>query len=181
MEKIEIKPKKAKLIALLVFALVFAGLGVFLVLLPQMKESMSLMKRYFCYFAGAAAILFFGLAFISVLRKMLSTSFGLTITDEGITDNSSASSLGFIPWKMITGVRETMMNHRRILCVMIHAPEQLIEIQKSSAKRFVLNQNFRLTGTPFIITTSTLDCDFDMLKRALEHRLALIQSNTPLA
>jgi hypothetical protein len=59
------------------------------------------------YGAAIAAILFFGFGIFYFLRKLIDKKPGLIIDDNGIIDNSSAVSVGLIPWSDIEHISTT--------------------------------------------------------------------------
>src|SRR5665647_1362036 len=104
-ERIEIQLSKSKLTLLSLGSIIFVGLGVWFVTNPP-KESIPFFSNPTVLFiVGLASILFFGLVGFFIFKKLFDNSPGLIISAEGVFDNSSGVSAGFVPWTDIVEIK----------------------------------------------------------------------------
>lgn len=118
---------------------------------------------------GIASMVFGGLAIFGLVRKLLDPSPGLVLDERGLTDNSTASSVGFIPWSEISGFQVGTTQGQRILYVLVREPERYIA-SASPFKRALLKVGQKVGPSPFGITSNTLKIGFDeLVELANEH------------
>jgi hypothetical protein len=102
---------KPKLLLYLLFTIVFfcGGFHFF----TEDPETIMLEKKwnnpFMVHSIGFLTMFFSGLIGFDLLKKIMSSSPAFIIDSRGITDNSSAFSIGYIPWSQIT-----MMNVERL-------------------------------------------------------------------
>jgi len=101
MEKIEIPLSKTKLLFGIGGSILFIFAGIWLFTHSNDFQNLSLRilrNTTVIKTVGIAGILFFGATGIYGIKKMLGNNVGLTIDDNGIIDNTNASSIGLIKW-----------------------------------------------------------------------------------
>src|SRR5688572_15627450 len=101
--RIEIPISKKKLTFMLIGSLVFVSLGLWFLISPPTSNHRLFGNPTLIFAAGISATLFFGLCFVYLLKKIPDKTPGLIIDNDGILDNSSGVSAGFIPWADIKG------------------------------------------------------------------------------
>ena len=116
-------------------------------------------------------MLFFGLGAVYMLRKLFDNSVGLTISEEGITDNSSAVSVGLIEWQDITGVETLEIASNKILLVHTNNPEKYMERAYNFFSRKAMQANYKMYGTPLSITANALQIKYKELEQLIYETL----------
>jgi hypothetical protein len=168
MSKIEIPQSKAKLLFGIGGSILFVLLGLYLcttIADQQTRFNPTLVKGI-----GLASILFFGATGIYGTIKIFEKSVGLTIDDNGIIDNTNASSIGLIQWADITEIRTEHVMSTKILLIFTIDPNGILD-KVSGMKRKLMAGNMKRYGTPLSITSTTLKIDFADLEKLLKNRL----------
>lgn len=167
---IEIPLSKTKLILGLIAAVFFVICGAWLLLNVAEFEraSFRIMRNpMFIRIIGTASIVFFAAVGLYACSKLFDTKVGLTIDDEGLIDNSNASSVGRIYWKDISGFRTKQVMSTKFLLIDLRNPEAYIQNAGGKIKSRLLRSNMKMYGTPLSITTNTLKYDFKALEKLL--------------
>lgn len=169
---IEIKHNKTKLILLITGSLIFIAGGVWLLMHTPVPNIPLLNSPVFVKIAGVASILFFGLCFTVMIKKIRDKNPAIVISDKGIFDNVSGVSAGNILWKDIKEIKSINTFNQRCLMVIVNNPEYYINKQPNVLKRKSMEINYRNFGSPISISANNLDCNFDDLKNILDSKLA---------
>jgi len=105
----------------------------------------------------------------------ISKKSGLVLDSEGITDYSNIISVGFVPWKEITEIKEAKNGFgQKMFIVMVTNPDNYIHISKRlKASRHAQHIQF---GSPVIISAGMLDYDTEVLLELLREGVAKGQS-----
>ena len=167
-----IKLSKTKLTLLVVAACVFVAIGYWLLTLSaaEIETHRRFNNPLFVHGVGLASILFFGLAGVIGIRKLFDSAPGLIIDDQGITENTSVFSAGFIPWSDISGLEVKQIQNQRILYLLLKDPEKFIATC-APVKRVILKAAKGFAASPVAITSSSLKISFDDLVSAIDARL----------
>jgi len=152
MNKVEIPLSKTKLLLGISGSILFVAAGVFLFVIAnnQTRFSPTLVKV-----AGMAGIIFFGATGVYGIIKMFDDNIGLTIDENGITDNTNASSVGLIKWSDITEIKSAEVVSTQFLLIYTANPEYYLDKVKGF-KRKLMEGNNKMYGTPLSITSNTL-------------------------
>lgn len=180
MEKIEIPISKTKISFLLMGSLAFVVLGVLFTLTPDSFTTTFHRNPQIIRIAGILASFFFGAAGIHGLRKLFGKSVGLTVDDDGITDNSNASSVGRIDWCDIVDITTAQVMSTRFLLIFVINPDKYLE-RANGFKRKLMKENMRIYGTPLSITSNTLIYDFSDLERLIKGKLLEKKEKMPIS
>ena len=171
-KRIEIQLSKSKLTLLFLGSIMFVGLGVWYVISPP-KVNISIFSNPTAVFiVGLASILFFGLVGFFIFKKLFDNSPGLIISDEGVFDNSSGASAGFVPWTDIVEIKETKTFNQSFINLVVRNPQEYIDRQNSAFKRKLTKINYNSYGTVIGISTNGLKIKFKELKALLDERYA---------
>lgn len=170
MNKIEIPLSKSKMLLLLFGAIGFVVMGTFFILNTDKFVSSIIRNPEIIKIVGFLSVLFFGAAGVYGIRKMFDKSVGLTIDDNGIIDNTNASSIGLIKWADITEIRTEQVMSTKFLLIFTNNPNEILE-KASWMKRKLMKGNMKMYGTPLSITSTTLKYNFDDLEKLLRDRL----------
>ena len=166
MNKVEIPLSKTKLLLGISGSILFVLLGVFLFTVAGNQTRFS---PAFIKWAGIAGILFFSATGVYGIRKMFDNKIGLTIDENGILDNTNASSIGFIKWSDITEIETAKVASTKFLLIYTTNPEYYLG-KASWFKRKLMEGNSKMYGTPLSITSNTLKCKFKDLEKIVYDR-----------
>ncbi|WP_077404833.1 STM3941 family protein [Cellulophaga omnivescoria] len=117
---------------------------------------------------GILSILFFGTIAILHSKKIFDKNAGLIIDSSGITDNSSATSVGLIEWNDIFDIKTKKIMSTKFLLINIKNPEKYIGKAKSATKAKLMRSNMKMYGTPLSITSNNLKYDFEKLEQLIQ-------------
>jgi len=171
MNSIEIPFSKWKLLLAVVASTLFVVLGVFLLFSwsEEAGSSNPMAKKII----GGVLIVFFGAVSAVGFVKMLSKKCALLINDEGILDNTTASSFGLIKWENITGFKIEEMMSRKYLVIQVNNGEEMIEKSKGMLRK-TMKMNFSMYLTPYAIPSTVVNYKLidlvDILEKQLEER-----------
>ena len=168
-EKIEIPIGKKKIILILFGGLFLIFGGIWLALYPEnfIPNIFRIRNPDIIRLWGIIGFVFFGLAFAFGIKKLFDKKLGLIIDENGITDNSNASSIGLIKWSDITEIRTEQVASTKFFLIYVKNPEEYIAKPKSRIKRKLLQVNMNGYGTPLSITSNTLSWKFDRLEKQI--------------
>lgn len=155
---IEIPLSKSKLSLLLAGSIGFVALGFWFVISPTTFADSFSLKQIAVIITGYAGILFFGTCAVAVFLKFKTNKPGFVIDKDGITDNSGAVAVGFIPWKDITGISTAAVASQSFIMIGVKNPEEYIRMQTNFLKKAALELNNRTYGTPVSISANGLKC-----------------------
>lgn len=91
---------------------------------------------------------------------------GLVVDEVGINDTSTPTALGLIKWEEITKIESLDIEGTLFLLIHVVNPEQYLERTKYFSRR-PLKVGIKMYGTPVIISTHSLKCNFDELEDLL--------------
>jgi hypothetical protein len=166
MNKIEIPLSKTKILLLFIGALLFVILGTFFIITPDTFISPIFKNLQAIRITGIVAVLFFGAVGAYGFRKLFDKTIGLTIDENGITDNSNASSVGLIDWNDIVEIRSEQVASTKFLMIFTNNPDKYME-RVNGFKRKLMQGNMKMYGTPLSITSNTLKYNFDDLQKLI--------------
>ncbi len=149
---IKIPLSKTKIILLTIGSLAFVVVGYFLL----------------WDISGIAAIIFFGATGIYGIIKLLDKKIGLQIDNQGITDHSSATSIGLIEWQDISGIRSQRIKSQKFIMIDVIDAEKYISKASNKFKRSIMRANMKLYGTPISISSNALQCNFEALRKTVQ-------------
>jgi hypothetical protein len=163
-DEVVIELSKKKVLLLIVGSIAFVVLGLWMFSLDASSIARNLPRKdpRFVHGVGVAAIVFFGLCGSIGLRKLFDKKPGLVLNSSGITDNSSGLSAGFIPWSEIEDATILQVGAQKILIIMVENPEAYVG-RGNILQRAANKMNFKLYGTPILITSNTLKIGFPEL------------------
>jgi len=171
-ERIEIPLSKFKIGLILLGASGFVALGIWFIINPAMFQNSGYVNRpaFEILAAGYASIIFFGACAIFAAYKIFDNKSGLIIDKDGITDNSSGVSVGFIPWGDITHLDIKQVYRQKFILVFVNDAQKYINKQSFFKNKAILG-NYKFYGTPVTITSNGLKCNFDDLYNLLSTKL----------
>jgi hypothetical protein len=174
-DPIEIPLSKKKLTLMVIGSVMFVVLGILFVIDPDKYVSPIMRNPTIIFIAGLASILFFGLCFFFIVKKLGDNSVGLVISDEGILDNSSGVSAGQILWADIEKISVIKIHRQKLIMLQVTNPQDYINKQTSGFKRKMMQLNYKMYGTPLSITSNGLKISFDELLSTLTNKLKAVR------
>lgn len=171
-EQIEIQLSKTKLTLMLLGSIMFVGLGTWFVIGPPKVNVTILNNPTLIFSVGLLSILFFGFVGFFIFKKLFDKSPGLIITDEGVYDNASSISAGFVPWTDIVEIKEVIVFNQSFVNLVVKNPQNYIDRQKNTFKKKSIQINFRSYGTVIGISANGLKIKHKELKDLLEEKFA---------
>ncbi len=117
-------------------------------------------------------ILFWGVCAYFVGTKLFDSSPGLIISNEGFTDNTTAISAGFVPWKDVSEIQESIIQEQKSICVIVKNPQDYIDRQTNALKRKTLEINYKKLGVIIRIYSLGLKSSYQEVKELLDKRFA---------
>ena len=170
MNKVEIPLSKTKLTLTILGAFSFVLFGTLFIINPDKFVSPFLQNPEIVKIVGIIGVSLFSTLGIYGIKKLFDKKFGLTVDENGITDNTNASSVGLIKWNDITEIKAEQIMSTKFLLIFTNDPHKILE-QTSGMKRKILQGNMKMYGTPISITSTTLKYKFDDLNKLLTERL----------
>jgi hypothetical protein len=165
MKPIEIPLSKTKLFFGICGSIFFVGLGIFLIKVVAAQQTM--INSTIIKGLGILSIIFFGATGIYGIRKITQRRIGLTIDETGITDNSSAVSLGLIEWQDIKAVRTAKIMSTKFLLIDTVRPKKYL-VRCNEMKLKLVKANMEMYGTPISISSNTLKISFNELEKVVQ-------------
>lgn len=170
-EQIEIPLSKKKMLLTFLGACIFVIFGILFILNPEKYTSFIMRNSNLILISGIASILFFGLIAISIFRKLSDKKSGLIINHEGINDNSSGISAGFIPWSNIEEIKVSQVVNQKFLIIIVNNPEDYLNKIKNPLKRNAMILNYKSYGSPISISSNALQTNFENLEKLLIEKM----------
>jgi hypothetical protein len=177
---IEIPLHKSRIVLMLIGSFAFVAIGFWFVTAPPRIDNSYWGDPTKIAIAGYAAIVFFGFCAFIFTRKLFDLKPGLIIDDAGLNDNSGGLSAGHILWTDIENVSVVQIHKQKLLMLEVKNPQDYINSQTSLFKRKGMELNFKMYGTPLIITANGLKIPFEDLLALLtkgveESRMKVLQ------
>lgn len=160
---------KGKLLRWFLMSALFMVLGLWLGRKASSFEGLTAVRAWF----GAISCMLFAAAGIIVLgSKLLDKRPGLVLNDEGIHRLGVFAFQPVIPWKHITHCSITSVKSTKILLVYVNNVEEVL-MRMPPLTRWFQRMAISQYGTPYSLTSNTLQCDLDELKRTIENGVAM--------
>jgi hypothetical protein len=170
MDKIEIPISRKKISILLIATVLFIIFGILFIITPETFITIMFRNPQIIRLVGIAAVLFFGAAGIYGFKKLFDNSMGLIIDENGITDNTNASSIGLIDWADIIKIKTEQVMSTKFLLIYTTNPNKYLDRAKGFRQK-LMKGNLKVYGTPISITSNTLRYNFDDLERLINKNL----------
>ncbi len=129
-------------------------------------------KAAFFWAAGFIGIIFFGIYFLILLTRTFESKALLTITFDGIIDNSSKSSAGYISFQDIERFCIVSLYGKKVIGIILKE-ESLLLGKLSPVKQAIAKSNINMKCPPFSIRADrardmSLEDIFTLLKKRLD-------------
>jgi hypothetical protein len=153
----EIPLSKTKLSLVILGSLAFVVGGIWLTFYVEYDSFMQPL-------AGILSMAFFGLTGAIGIRKLLDNRPGLIINEQGIHDNSSGLSAGFIPWEDIENIGEITIKNQTFLQIFVKDPQKYLNRAQGWQKP-AQKINYQWYGSVINISANSLKISFLELKK----------------
>jgi len=172
--KIEIPLSKVKIFLLFTGSIIFVILGILFTLNPEEWLTSTYRSPKMIKLIGIVSTMFFGILSIFIGLKLFDNKIGLTIDENGITDNTNATSIGLIEWRDIIGMEKTEIESTKIIILRINNKQKYINKARNRLAKHAMKANDKMYGSPISIISNSLKIKFkdleDLLKSELEKR-----------
>lgn len=127
MPRTEIPLSKTNMFFSFSASLLFIIMGIYLLITSP--DTQTTWTPYAIKGLGVVVILFFGLMALVVGRKLLDTTPAIIIDENGITDNTTTASVGFVAWNDIADMHIHNKKPKELLVIELKNPDAYIEKQ----------------------------------------------------
>jgi hypothetical protein len=158
-ETFEIPLSKIKLVLLLIGAALLIAGGAWFIRHPNIFHKSTWMVSV----AGYVMVVLFSICALFIVNKLFNPSPGFVIDANGVVDNSSVFSVGFIPWIDIIDLSIIEISRQKMIVIKVEDVEGYIKRQPNSLAKKAATANHRLHGSPVIVITATLRITVDEL------------------
>jgi hypothetical protein len=162
--RIAIASNKAKLFLMTLGGFLSAAGGV---LLFGFSDADGRYSSIYVKGVSVLSVAFFGWCGLRAPFKLFDGSPGLVLDGEGIIDNASGLAVGRVEWREIHGVHLLSVSGQRFLAFLVDRPEDFLR-RGSFLSRVFSRMNYKMYGTPILISANALQVDFDELERQVQ-------------
>lgn len=166
-QKIEIELSKRKLTFALVVSIFMTALSLWELSNPSKFVNFIFVSKEVIFVAALFGVLIFSLFSYFIAKKLLDKKMGLTILQDGIIDNSSATAIGKIDWNDITEIKTRKVATTKFLMLETDKPEKYLQLAKNKFAKKNMEANNKWYGSPLAITSTGLKINFENLERLL--------------
>lgn len=178
MEKIKIYSSKKKSFLHLIGGLLFVFIGVYLFIKSESNISYKSPNPIYIKALGIITILFFGLGVFIAIRNLIKERLILIIDENGIDVNPKKNSSEFINWNNIEGFSELKIQNQKIVLIKVNNTDYWIENEKNILKKKLIEFNFENYGSPFCLSTVSMQINHAELMKVLNESLDKFKSLT---
>ena len=161
---------KKKILKMILISVVFIFIGSWMLIAHPQTSNPIINSPFVKYPSAVLSVVMGILGGYFFFQKLQDKRPALILSSEGITDNSSAISAGFIPWSDITEVTSIKVSGQKMVVIQVHNPEEYIQRQPSSFKQRIMRTNLTRFGTCIAFSPSTVDIKFEDLLSELQQR-----------
>lgn len=160
MNELRIKQNRLKQLGLTLLGLLMVLVSILLLIIDVDISSTKLITKII----GLFGTIFFGACFLFILKNLISPKEILIVNHLGITDNSSTTSIGFIPWEYINDAFLIKVLDQEFISLDIKDPDILFQ-NISASKRWFINLNSRFGFSKINITlkSSNYKCEYVLM------------------
>ena len=155
--RIEISNHKVKSLKLILGGICLIGIAIFVIMI---SEEQQMLAPFLVEIIGYLLLLFMIPSLIYVLYKLSDNSPRIILDSAGITDHSSATSPGFIPWRDIEGFEIKTVYSTQLLGFILKDPKDFYKSSKPIS-RFLNRLNSHMFKSHWMISVNTLKVEFD--------------------
>ena len=169
MTPIAIPLHKGKLLIWFLVNALFMVLGLWL---GRKASSLDGITQARAWFTAIACMVFAGAGMVVLGSKLFGKRPGLVMNDEGIHRSGVFNFQPVIAWEHITHCTIASVKSTRILLVHVNNLEEVL-VRMNPLSRAIQRMMLSHYGTPYSLTSNTLQCDLDELKRMIENGITV--------
>jgi len=162
-DRIEVYTSKKRLLKLVFYAVCLIGMSIFVIFI---SEEQHMVPSMVAELIGYASLLLFIPAMFYMVYKLSDHSPVLIIDSVGLTDHTSATSPGFIPWREIKSFEVKKVHSTPLLGIVLKDPATISK-KMSPLSRFLNQLNTKMMSSSYMISTATLDIEFNKLEELI--------------
>lgn len=131
---------------------------------------------------GILGSVFFGICAISIVKRTIKTMNSkntqplLIINNEGISDTSTMTSVGFVPWEEIKSVKIVTIVSQKYIGIEVNDIDNLMS-RISFAKKLAIKSNSIIKYPPIIISLNSSELKIDKVFSIINERLEEYNEN----
>ncbi len=168
MTPVTIPLAKGKLLLWFSVSFLFVALGIWLYGRLSTYDSPT---RARAWFAAISCIVFFGAGLVVLGSKLFDRRPGVVLNTEGVHRLGLFRFQPVIPWRNITHCSIAKVKSTRILLIHVDNVEEVL-MRMSPITRWFQRLALSQYGTPYSLTSNTLQCDMEELQRLIENGAA---------
>lgn len=170
MDDVIIKENKIKAIKGIILGIIFLCVSIYALV------GGVLYKELFYIITGAIGTVLFGTALIITIKRALKHIPLLLIGKDGVTDMSTACSVGFIDWQEIQSINVKKSFGQEYIVITVYDLSKLME-RISTAKQIALKANRIFKSPPVAISLFTADIEINEVLSMIHMRLEEHRTN----
>ncbi len=151
-QTVTLEPARRSRVGLLAFGIAAVSLPLVMVTFPPSGE---LAFSGIYVWVGWLGLLVFGPATAYLVYRAIVRRPALRLTADGLTDESSMTSVGFVPWSEIVGVSTEEISKVTLVGVRVREPDEFVASLRWF-RRIAARTNLRMFGVPVWINPSGL-------------------------
>ena len=167
MERLEICTSRKKSVLLLIGAILFVVLGIWLLMNAEQLADSRNSSPFLFNMVGIAAIIFFGLGIIVALKRIIKSDIALVIDSNGLHFNPKNFHSGIIRWSDIIDFEEISIRSTPIVIVHVRDPESWVAKENNAFRRQLMKVNINQYQSPFNIASAGLSISHAQLLESL--------------
>ena len=150
LEEVKIKQSKGGQLFIVILSIIMTLASIFVIFIGINDDNI------FLIIVGIIGTLFFGLAFVLLVKSLISKKYVLILNEEGFYDFSSALSTNdtLIPWDQVTGVELVQVTSEVFVALSLKDPE-LAKHARSKMGNMFARANKGLGYADVLVTTKT--------------------------
>jgi hypothetical protein len=167
MDRIEIYTSKKKSFFMLLGAIAFVALGIWMLINADDFTGPRARNPLVTQGIGLASVIFFGFGILAGIKRLINNKLALAIDLKGLTFNPNKSRPDFIAWKDILGFEEIRIHRQPIIIIDIANPDFWIEKETNAFQKKMMQFNLNSYGSPFNIAPAGLNISYGELMEML--------------
>lgn len=156
----------------IVGALIFVLIGLWILLMED-EIFISSILNFIIRLAALVGVIFFGYCMLFYIKRNQENKDLIIVDKNGITDNSTAISVGFIPWEDIDNIYiNSMLNNKFILVKLKNEEKYLNKVSFAKQKLMLVNKKMGYEIISITLNSTGIQPE-KFLQEILEYRKSL--------
>ena len=164
MDEIIIKENKKKVIKLIILGIIFLMVGTYTLVMGLIA------KELFYAISGVIITVLIGTSLLFTVKTFIAQTPLLLIGKDGITDTSTASSVGFINWQEIQSINVQKSFGQEYIGITVYDLNKLMK-RISIVKQVAMKANLIFKYPPVAISLLTADIELNEVVSIMQRRM----------